>query len=151
MRNLQYYLARTSHGSTLSRVVHAYLANLTGDKKLSWELYLDALTSDYADIQGGTTAEGIHAGVMAGTVWVALASYAGLNIHGDYPVFNPNLPSAWKKISFYFSFLDTDYECEVTPASVRLRADNKAGGSLKVGILDKVFEIETGNWTEFEL
>jgi trehalose/maltose hydrolase-like predicted phosphorylase len=29
-RNLHYYLARTSHGSTLSRLVHARLAAMTG-------------------------------------------------------------------------------------------------------------------------
>ncbi|MDX1283566.1 MAG: glycoside hydrolase family 65 protein, partial [Draconibacterium sp.] len=32
-KNYEYYLARTSHGSTLSRVVHAYLANLFGNKE----------------------------------------------------------------------------------------------------------------------
>jgi len=72
-QNLEYYLHRTSHGSTLSRVVHAQLANMIGEKQLSWQLYMDALTSDYNDIQGGTTGEGIHAGVMAGTVLVNCA------------------------------------------------------------------------------
>ena len=66
--NMSYYLGRTSHGSTLSRVVHALLANMIGDRDLSWELYQDALGSDYVDIQGGTTAEGIHLGVMY-SVW----------------------------------------------------------------------------------
>jgi trehalose/maltose hydrolase-like predicted phosphorylase len=151
MRNLDYYLARTSHGSTLSRVVHAQLANITGDHKLSWELYLDALTSDYNDIQGGTTAEGIHAGVMAGTVWVALVSFAGLNLHGDYPRFDPNLPPHWRKISFFFTFRNDDYECEVTKDCVRIRIDRKIAGKAKVGIRDKEFEIETSEWVEFEI
>jgi len=151
MRNLQYYLARTSHGSTLSRVVHSQLANLTGDHLLSWELYLDALTSDYADIQGGTTAEGIHAGVMAGTVWVALASFAGLNLHGDYPRFDPNLPVHWRRISFSFTFREDDYECEVTPCCVRLCIDCATAGTAKIGIRNKEFEIITGEWVEFEI
>jgi trehalose/maltose hydrolase-like predicted phosphorylase len=150
MKNLEYYLARTSHGSTLSRVVHAQLANLTGDHKLSWELYLDALTSDYRDIQGGTTAEGIHAGVMAGTVWVALSSYAGLDLHGEFPVFRPNLPGHWRKISFSFNFREADYECEVTPGSVRIRIDSESHQSLKIGIGDKIHEAITGEWTELE-
>jgi trehalose/maltose hydrolase-like predicted phosphorylase len=150
MRNLRYYLARTSHGSTLSRVVHSQLANLTGDNQLSWELYLDALTSDYADIQGGTTAEGIHAGVMAGTVWVALASYAGLNLHGDYPRFDPNLPGHWRKISFSFTFREDDYECEVIKCCVRLRIERATAGTAKIGIRNKEFEIETGEWVELE-
>jgi len=62
-KNLRFYLARTSHGSTLSRVVHAQLANMVGDESLSWELYYDALESDYNDIQGGTTGEApLHCG-----------------------------------------------------------------------------------------
>ena len=48
--NFEYYLPRTSHGSTLSRVVHSYLANYFGDKKTAWDLYIEALTSDYIDI-----------------------------------------------------------------------------------------------------
>jgi hypothetical protein len=38
-------------------VVHAQLANMVGDESLSWELYYDALESDYNDIQGGTTSD----------------------------------------------------------------------------------------------
>lgn len=151
MNNLEYYLARTSHGSTLSRVVHAQLANLTGNRKLSWELFLDALTSDYSDIQGGTTAEGIHAGVMAGTVWVALASYAGMDVHGEFPCFRPNLPGHWRRISFSFTFRDSDYECEIAHHLIRIRVDCKENCSLKIGILDKIFDIESGGWTEFEI
>jgi len=150
MKNLNYYLARTSHGSTLSRVVHAQLANLTGDHKLSWELYYDALTSDYSDIQGGTTAEGIHAGVMAGTVWVALASFAGLDIHGDFPCFRPNLPVHWRKISFSINFQGADYECEITRETIRIRVDSDKTNCVKIGVGDQVFDLVCGEWMEFE-
>ena len=108
-KNLEYYLQRTSHGSTLSRVVHAQLANMINDKKLSWELYLDALTSDYSDIQGGTTGEGIHAGVMAGTILIALQSFAGLNLKKDQVEFSPHLPEHWRSVSFNFSFKNVHY------------------------------------------
>jgi trehalose/maltose hydrolase-like predicted phosphorylase len=92
-RNLAYYLARTSHGSTLSRVVHARLAALAGDKTLSRNLYQDALGSDYNDIQGGTTGEGIHAGVMAGTILIALNTFAGINYREELLHLDPNLPN----------------------------------------------------------
>jgi trehalose/maltose hydrolase-like predicted phosphorylase len=111
--NLAYYLARTSHGSTLSRVVHALLANMIGDRKLSWELYQDALSSDCNDIQGGTTAEGIHMGVMAGTVLIAIYAYAGLNLRGDHIRINPNLPDAWKSLGFGFSFRGNRFSLKV--------------------------------------
>lgn len=150
LKNLEYYLARTSHGSTLSRVVHAQLANLTGDQQLSWKLYHDALTSDFSDIQGGTTAEGIHAGVMAGTVWVAMESFAGLDIHGNFPRFRPNLPEHWRKISFSFTFRDNEYECVITPDYIRVKVDGDNAGNIKIGIHNKDFDVIAGEWMEFE-
>jgi trehalose/maltose hydrolase-like predicted phosphorylase len=122
--NLLYYLQRTSHGSTLSRVVHAKLASMVGDADLSWQLYKDALTSDYQDIQGGTTAEGIHAGVMAGTVLGALNTYAGLDLRGDIVKINPRLPDHWKKISFNFAFKGVNYHCDISHERVLLLPDS---------------------------
>ncbi|MBE9492563.1 MAG: beta-phosphoglucomutase family hydrolase, partial [Bacteroidetes bacterium] len=124
-KNLAYYLQRTSHGSTLSKIVHARLANMIQDKELSWKLYHDALTSDYQDIQGGTTGEGIHAGVMAGTILVAIQSFAGLNLQGDFASFSPNLPEHWRKISFGFNFKETKYFCVVLKDKIEILASRK--------------------------
>ncbi len=81
--NFNYYIERTSHGSTLSRLVHARLAWKMGMTEMGWNLYLDALRSDLVDIQGGTTGEGIHCGVMAGTVYEVISTYAGLDLGGE--------------------------------------------------------------------
>jgi trehalose/maltose hydrolase-like predicted phosphorylase len=70
-RTVSYYLARTSHGSTLSGVVSAWvLARYEPEE--AWRFLQHALESDVADVQGGTTAEGIHLGAMAGTVDIVL-------------------------------------------------------------------------------
>ena len=113
-KNLEYYLARTSHGSTLSRVVHAQLAEIIGDRELSWDLYSGALGSDYMDIQGGTTAEGIHAGVMAGTIMIAVSTYAGVDLRGDLLSINPALPHGWKTMSFNLHFKGVNYRFEIS-------------------------------------
>lgn len=112
-KNLDYYLKRTSHGSTLSRVVHAQLAKLIGNDDLSWELYSGALSSDYNDIQGGTTAEGIHAGVMAGTIMIGLSTFAGIDIRGEVLTVNPKLPNNWKSIAFNIDFKGVNYDINV--------------------------------------
>jgi trehalose/maltose hydrolase-like predicted phosphorylase len=148
-RNLHYYLGRTSHGSTLSRMVHALLANQIGDRKLSWTLYRDALTSDYQDIQGGTTAEGIHAGVMAGTVWIALSSFAGLHLKGDHLRIEPYLPDHWRQIAFSFTFRENDYQCEVTHQTVKIKAQGKYQQPVKVTLIDKEFTITSPTWLEY--
>lgn len=144
--NLLYYLQRTSHGSTLSRVVHAHLASMVGDNKLSWELYIGALKSDYQDIQGGTTAEGIHAGVMAGTVLGALNTYAGLDLQGDIVKINPRLPDHWKKISFNFAFKGVNYHCEISHKHVILHPDSdvvvEVNGIRKDLLMGEIMDME---------
>ena len=44
----------------------------------AWRFLQRALESDVADVQGGTTAEGIHLGAMAGTVDIVLRCLAGM-------------------------------------------------------------------------
>ena len=60
-RTIAYYLKRTSNGSTLSQIVHAWVL-ARSDRPKSWPLLREALESDIADVQGGTTPEGIHLG-----------------------------------------------------------------------------------------
>lgn len=122
-KNLDYYLARTSHGSSLSRVVHAQLANIINDEKLSWELYEDALGSDYIDIQGGTTGEGIHTGVMASTVMVALTNYAGVNLNQSVLQINPKLPKHWNSIQFNMVFNGVKYQFNISKTEIEVTAN----------------------------
>ena len=149
--NLAYYLERTSHGSTLSRVVHALLANMIGDRNLSWELYQDALSSDYNDIQGGTTAEGIHMGVMAGTVLIAMYAYAGLNLRGDVITINPNLPDAWKSIGFNFDFRGISFNVNVLRDSISIKTSERIDHEVSVLINGAEHKIMPGQSLTAEL
>ncbi|WP_405686940.1 glycoside hydrolase family 65 protein [Streptomyces sp. NBC_00057] len=79
---VDYYLARTSHGSTLSSLVHAWvLARVR--REVAWKYCEEALTGDVADIQGGTTEEGIHLGAMAGTLDFVQRGMTGLETRDD--------------------------------------------------------------------
>jgi trehalose/maltose hydrolase-like predicted phosphorylase len=142
--NLEYYLARTSHGSTLSRVVHALLANMIGDRELSWELYQDALSSDYNDIQGGTTAEGIHMGVMASTIIIAMHAFAGLNLRGNEIRINPNLPEKWRSVKFGFEFRRQRFSLSVDEKNVTFTSDAANSQPEKVVIAGRTFDIKPG-------
>ncbi len=139
-KNLDYYLQRTSHGSTLSRVVHASLAKMTGKDSLAWQLYFEALTSDYNDIQGGTTAEGIHTGVMAGTVMVTLNSYAGIDLRGEMPAVSPALPEHWKQIGFKLRYRGVDYRFELSHSHIAVTA----GSDAPVKISGKIYKLQAG-------
>ncbi|MBV9417681.1 MAG: glycoside hydrolase family 65 protein [Solirubrobacterales bacterium] len=87
-RTIDYYDRRTSHGSTLSHVTFArVLAEF--DPESSWERFLLALESDIDDAQSGTTKEGIHLGVMAGTLDLLQRGYLGTEIVDDVVYFKP--------------------------------------------------------------
>ncbi|GMT45472.1 MAG: beta-phosphoglucomutase [bacterium] len=137
-KNLKYYLARTSHGSTLSRVVHARLAQMTGDNELGWELFSDALSSDYNDIQGGTTGEGVHAGVMAGTIMIALNTYGGINLKKEQLEVNPGLPETWEKLQCRLHFKGVKYDLKLTNENVKVTADK----STVLRIFGKEMEVD---------
>ncbi len=141
MSNFEYYIQRTSHGSTLSRLVHGRLAWQIGLQDIGWNLYLDALRSDLVDIQGGTTGEGIHCGVMAGTVYEAIATFAGLNLTGDIPELNPSLPGHWKGMDFRFTFRGTNFSVSISENSLKISGKNNGKDKIKVHLCGNRFEL----------
>ena len=118
-RTIEYYDRRTSHGSTLSLIVHAgVLAGI--DPESSWERFLGALQSDIGDIQGGTTAEGIHTGVMAGTLDLVQRIYLGTEIREGVVHFEPRLRERLDGLSLPMQFRGT-------PIRVRIEGSELAG------------------------
>jgi beta-phosphoglucomutase family hydrolase len=149
--NFGYYLRRTSHGSTLSYLVHAYLASLLGNETVYWKFYLDALTSDYKDIQMGTTKEGIHVGVMAGSTILTLRAFAGLRLDKDDVYLAPHLPKTWRQLKFGLTFNGDRYEFELSHSKVDVRIDSQVKETVKIWVRDKPVILERGQWTSIEL
>jgi beta-phosphoglucomutase family hydrolase len=139
--NFDYYINRTSHGSTLSKLVHARLAWQMGRKEKGWKLYMDALRSDLLDIQGGTTGEGIHCGVMAGTVYEVISTFGGLNLRGEEVVIIPDLPARWTGLQFSFSFRGVHFRVSMTGGEVKISTENAKKEKIKVHICGKLFEL----------
>lgn len=122
--NIKYYLARTTHGSTLSRIVYSMLVLKVNDTDLAWKLFYEALTSDYYDIQGGTTAEGIHLGVMGATLTVVTSYFAGVDYRGDELQINPNVPKQWEEIDFNMTFKHINFYFQITGETCTIKADH---------------------------
>ncbi|HNR65653.1 MAG TPA: glycosyl hydrolase family 65 protein, partial [Atribacterota bacterium] len=112
-KNYDYYVQRTSHGSTLSKVVHCYLSDILGQSGQSWKWYCEVLNSDINDIQGGTTPEGIHTGVMGGSINIALKRYAGVNIINGIINIDPDIPKKWKYIKFKIKYKEIWYSLKI--------------------------------------
>ena len=148
-RNLHYYMQRTSHGSTLSKLVHAYLAFLIEDYELSWVLYQESLRSDFLDIQGGTTREGIHLGVMTGTILYFYRTYAGLDWTGDILKLSPKLPSGWKETTFNLSFRSIRYYFKIQRDQISIKTNSDV--PQKMSLDQQFITIQPGDWATFSL
>jgi trehalose/maltose hydrolase-like predicted phosphorylase len=123
---------------------------MSGDEELSWEMYQEALASDYNDIQGGTTGEGIHVGVMAGTVMIALTTYAGINFKGEHLAINPDLPDLWRALAFSMLFKGTEYTFEVGRETLKVRTA-KTQQEAVITVYDKEYRLSPNEWITISL
>jgi trehalose/maltose hydrolase-like predicted phosphorylase len=119
-RTVKYYEARTTHGSTLSRVTLSWVSARM-DRAHSWALFKEALKADLEDTQGGTTREGIHLGAMAATADMVLRCYAGVETRGDMLQLQPMLPSEVGRASFQIIYRGQPVDVELTQRRARLR------------------------------
>ncbi|MFJ6282388.1 HAD-IA family hydrolase [Pseudarthrobacter oxydans] len=130
-RTIEYYLARTAHGSTLSRVAHAsVLAALDADR--AWDSFREALDADLDDTQHGTTRTGIHLGAMAGSIDVIQRSFAGLRLSGDALVFAPNLPTGLRSVAFRVRYRGHYLNVELKDG--RMRIASAAGDAEPISV-----------------
>jgi trehalose/maltose hydrolase-like predicted phosphorylase len=149
-RNIDYYDRRTSHGSTLSYVAHAgVLAPL--DAERSWERFLVALKSDVGDVQGGTTKEGIHLGVMAGTLDLVQRAYTGTEIRDGVLYFAPTLTGRLAGLSFPMQVRGTPIRVTVGDGTLTVVITGGFSRPIKVGIGDDVRELGAGERCTFTL
>jgi trehalose 6-phosphate phosphatase len=147
-RTIDYYEARTTHGSTLSALVHAWvLARASRDRAV--EHFEKALRSDVADIQGGTTAEGIHLGAMAGFVDLLHRCFAGVETRHDALWFNPHWPRIYGTLDFSLEYRGQPLRVRVSDRDVRVSAAPGPGAPVRVGCGEDVRELRPGETTGF--
>jgi len=149
-KNVAYYTARTSHGSTLSRVVDSWVL-ARSDRAGSWRLFCEALESDVADIQGGTTAEGIHLGAMAGTVDLVQRGYTGIVTRGDVLWLNPRLPAELPCLRISVRYRGYALDLEVRHDAVEVHARGANAEAISLGVVDTVHTLKAGETRRFAL
>ena len=101
-QTIAYYLARTSHGSTLSRVVHAWVL-ARADRPRSWGSSNGRSTATSL-ISRRHDPEGIHVGAMAGTIDLIQRCYLGLELRANVLYFDPVLPDELTRINVHVRY-----------------------------------------------
>jgi len=147
---IQYYVQRTSHGSTLSWVTHGWVL-ARADRPRSWQLFSQALDSDIADLQGGTTKEGVHLGAMAGTVDLIQRCYTGIEPRVNVLTFNPRLPDELTRLRTTVRYRGQTLDLEVTHDKLRVASRPFTAYPITIAYRGQVREISPGQRYEFRL
>ena len=147
-RAVDYYLSRSAHGSTLSRVVHTSVLAMF-DRSTAWSEFREALDADLDDTQGGTTGQGIHLGAMAGTVDILLRTFTGMRMGGDALVFRPRLPGALGRVTFELRYRGHRITVTVNRRRLRLTSQSAAERPVHVVVDDVSALLGGGESLEF--
>ena len=149
-RNIDYYVQRTSHGSTLSRIVHSWVL-ARSDRKRSWKLFQEALHSDIEDIQGGTTPEGIHLGAMSGTIDLIQRCHMGIEMRDGILWFNPLLPYELSDVRLQIRYRGHWLSIHLTEEKLTVSFERGWSQPVLIGFNTNIYEMVQGESREFSL
>ncbi len=131
-KNYEYHEKHTSHGSTLSKVVHCFIAILLDRKDEAEKWFLEVLRSDIHDTQEGTTPEGIHTGVMGGSINIVIKGFAGISMQDGVIRINPRLPKKWRSIKLKFLYRSQWFSLKVTRKQVIILCERSKGAKADI-------------------
>lgn len=148
---IEHYLRRTSHGSTLSAVVHAWvLARAHRDQ--AWEHFHHALAADVHDTQAGTTREGIHLAAMAGTVDLLQRCFAGVEARDGALRLNPCWPPELGALELVLHYRGNSLWITVTGRTATVEVVNAPRAStVRCACGDRTVELGPGGRATFSL
>ncbi|WP_231972887.1 trehalose-phosphatase [Mycobacterium sp. E3305] len=144
---VDYYLARTSEGSTLSALVHSWVLT-RANRHHAMKYFVQVLASDIVDIQGGTTAEGIHLAAMAGSIDLLQRCFTGLETRDDRLILSPQWPKALDPIEFPFVYRGERLHLRVSGRAAELTSEAGNSASVTVECRGRVHQLLPGRTVE---
>ena len=150
VRTVERYSASTTYGSTLANVVLSWI-EARRDRERSWEFLQKTLRSDLADIQGGTTREGVHIAAMAGSVDMVTRCYAGIEMRGDRLWFHPRMPVEIESIKFHLVYRDQALSVTLTQDELRITTEEGLAAPIRVVVEGEEVVLGAGEKRTFAL
>ncbi len=174
-KNIEFYTRQTVSDSSLSRVALAWVLSRmdrrrawkhldamsdnalskqsieTGSFPHSWNLLEEALGTDFFDIQGGTTATGVHIGAMVGTVDIVQRCYTGIVIKNDVLWLNPCLPEELTRLSFHLHYRQQVLQFEITQETAKVSTGESDARPINIGFKEEIYELAPGASKTFSI
>ncbi|MEU9119883.1 glycosyl hydrolase family 65 protein [Streptomyces sp. NPDC048506] len=148
---VDYYLHRTSHGSTLSALVHAWVLARV-HRPDAWTYCEEALTGDVADLHGGSTTEGIHLGAMAGTLDLVQRGLTGLETREQALWLDPAPLSELSTFGVRIRYRrHWDVDLRIRDEQVRIAVPESEQAAVRVRLGERSFSIAPGTTRRLDL
>jgi alpha,alpha-trehalase len=112
---------------------------------------MEALVTDVADIQGGTTPEGIHLGAMAGTLDVLQRCYTGIELRGDVLWLDPRLPKTLRRLRLFVRYRGQSLTLDFTGDAVTVNVMHSQAPSIRVAVDGQVHDVAESERRVFPL
>jgi len=137
--HFDYYDPLTSGDSSLSSAVQAIAAALSGKMAEGEEHFRKNLFLDLEDREGNTD-NGIHLAAMAGSRMAVLYGFAGYRITGNGPVFSPQFPASWGRVTFSVAYRKTVIRVEFDPHKKRMSLISD--DSIEIGVNNRTVKLK---------
>jgi len=147
---IDFYSSRVTHGSSLSRIVHAWI-NARLDRPSSWRFLSEALSGDVLDVNRGSTREGVHLGAMAGTIDIFDRCYTGLETRADALWLNPSLPEELESLSFRPNYRGHLLAINITHRSVEVISPSGPAGPVTLLLRGQPYSLQAGDRIQHEI
>lgn len=121
------------------------------DRKRAKKYFAEALQSDVADIQQGTTAEGVHLGAMGGTVDLVQRVCTGIEITGDVLRFSPRLPDAMTRLDMRIRYRGHTLDLKLTAGALEVRSHESDAVPVRLQVKDDIRLLPSGSTQVFHL
>jgi alpha,alpha-trehalase len=131
-------------------VVHAWVL-ARSDRTGSWNCFQNALDSDIADVQGGTTPEGIHLGAMTGTLDLVHRCYLGIETRDNVLPLDPSLPREVESLGVVLHYRRHKLEVEATRTAITVRSQPLTAPPITVAYRGRDHELSPGLSLNFDL
>jgi alpha,alpha-trehalase len=142
-KNITYYLKRTTNGSSLAMVIHAWIEARQARER-SWRFFSHALETDMVDDEAGSTREGIHLAAMSGCIDILQRGYAGIEIRSDILIFNPLLTKSINSIAFHIRYRKHWLDIEITQECVKVKSLTSKARPIMIMIKDEIIRLYPG-------
>ncbi len=150
--NVDHYLPRTQHGSSLSPPMYALVLARLGRLEQAEQLFVKGATvdllADHNPMPGGTFIGGIHVAACGATWQVALFGFAGVHVRPDLVEISPQLPDSWQAMRFGLAVRGSWLQVEASGEQVRVRAPEDNPAPVEVVVHGRHATVEPGETVE---